>query len=174
MNIVQDLNSITFELFNKINKELNRNSIKFPERNNGGYRIPIISSYAKKENFTYLDKNLDAFALNPPVIDDIKDIIFLKDPRKAYVIRSVIGYQTAVNIINNPNEAEEILKPTIQYLINSLKKLLDFGPENLNCGTYGTFSRPGNQNDTFSELSDNNGFELRFYSDTFNCEPKEN
>lgn len=159
------LNDIVKEFCIKEEELLNSNSIPFPSKEIGDiYRIPTLTDLGNA-TVVMLENQEGPFKLDPPFDGMIKDKVHNNDPRTIVVIRRLLGYSTALKIVENPKLASFYLKPLLKEAVLSLKSHVGFDPNHLNCGVYGTFKHP-DRDDYIRELEDYAAFEIRLFSKT--------
>lgn len=167
MNYCKELNEICAPLIEEIEKDLNKWSFgeQRPPMSPGNFiDVPTISSLG---NSTIVQRNVDVFNLQPISNNTTITLTMYKsydDLGNVIVIRRVLGYVKAREIIESKNSTD--LKPILKEMIETLKRDRGFAPDKLNMGIYGTFKRPGSNNEYFREGENFAGFELRLYSAT--------
>ena len=165
-SVVQIANEKCKEFLEKINEELNRNTVDVERRMGNLYTIPVIRSVG---NYTKASGDAGAFALNRPEYGIFNEETKQQRDKEMVVIRRYIPY-TVISRIIHEDDVKSLLLPYTTEMILTLKSVKGFGSETLNAGLYGTFRRPGVGYEYFRDLEKNAGIELRLYSDCWQCD----
>lgn len=161
--ILIKLNKLITPMLKKIEKELNRNCVDFPEISPVNiYYIPTIVSLG---NATI--RNSKRYKLDSPVAGMVKDISYNRDPRKTVTIRRLIGYTAGLRIANHLQNISS-LKLLLKEMILTLHREIGFTPDKINAGVYGKFVKFNGLYVT--EIESRAAFEIRLYSQTVCCE----
>ena len=161
-----EINNIVKDMFVEIEKDLNAWTIPYGEVLPGNvYALPTIKSLGPAQ---VIKSNDGAFKLDLPTTGSIKDIMQSPNNRETILIRRLVSKTFVSRIISNPEKVRSLLMPLVTEMILSLEKDKSFPKTTLSMGTYGRFSRPGLDANTYfaSTELDPDWFELRLYSNS--------
>jgi hypothetical protein len=169
VDFAANLNKVVAEYFEKLEKELNVNSVPYGDIQPGNlYNCYQIQGLAGV--FRLPKSNVDAFKLPPYQAGHVKDVLIQDDDKNKILVRRLIGYTACSKIesTNDPKFTEIALKPLILEMLMSLEKELGFDHKTPHHGKYATFQRPGVQTGLFfRDMEDYAACELRLFSDTY-------
>jgi hypothetical protein len=157
---VKKLDEYFRKSFKDVESYLNASVIE-TNMSEGKWLVPVVDSTPGTP--TIPENGEEAFTLNPP---GTITLTFEKVAPKTVVLRYAFDYETALFAAKSLKSFQSIFGPIVHDMIDELAEIKGFRSETVSYGgTYGRFTRPGDDDVIFRER-ESGDIELRLFSNS--------